>query len=210
MKVNLFVAVYTESHKGRKNELDFCLNKNISNHSIDRVYILLEPGAEHVNTSEKEIIINTDTRVTYKYFFQIINSVTERDDINIIVNSDIFFESVDIEKIKVSLTHGKCFALARHEVDLSFGTYFVDRSDSQDSWCFCGPVRYDQFECDFQLGKPGCDNRIAHELKNAGYDISNPSKNIRSFHLHTTQVRTYERTPEHVVPPPYLRLEPII
>lgn len=210
MKVNLFVAVYSESHRGRKNELEFCLNKNISNLSIDRVYILLEPGAEHVNTSSKEIVINTDTRVTYKYFFQTINSVTEPDDINIIVNSDIYFEAVDIEKIKISLTPQKCFALARYDIDRDLRPTFVNRSDSQDSWCFCGPVRHDQFECDFRLGKPGCDNRIAHELKNAGYDISNPSKNIRSFHLHTTQVRTYERTPEHVVPPPYLRLEPVI
>lgn len=210
MKVNLFVAVYSETHKSRKSELDYCLNKNISNKSIDMVYILLEPDSEYVVASEKEVIINSQNRASYKYFFETVNRFTGPNDVNIIINSDIYFEAVDIEKIKASISPQKCFALARYDLDRSLRPLFVNRSDSQDSWCFMGPISHENIECDFRLGKPGCDNRIAHELKMAGYDISNPSRTIRSYHLHNTNYRTYVRTPEHVVLPPYLRLEPVL
>lgn len=207
--VNIFVSYYNEIDKKRRGELDFCLDKNINNPNINKVYILLENGATYIKKTEKEIITPINNRVTYKNFFEIINLVSKQDDINIILNSDIFFNSKDIDMIKSHLTQNKCFALCRYEYFNDFTYSFYNKIDSQDSWCFKGHIKYDKMECNFRLGMPGCDNRIAHEIGNSGYIITNPSLDIKSFHFHSSNVRYYQRTDEQVVPPPYMRLEPV-
>lgn len=207
--VNLFVSIYNEPDINRRRELDYCLDKNIHNSRIDCIYILLEPDTGYVKSSDKIEIVPVDKRPTFKEYFDVSNSVSESRDVNIIINSDIFFEERDIDTIKSKLSSNKCFALTRYDVNEDSTYTFLNRRDSQDSWCFMGRIRHRLMKCDFYLGKPGCDNRIAHEIKKSGYDISNPSKTIKSFHLHNTQVKSYERTDEHVVKPPYLRLDPI-
>lgn len=208
MSVNLFVAVYNEKHRTRKKELEYCLHQNNINESIDRIFILLEPETNHLNVTEKETIIEINKRASYLDFFRIINSVTDQHDLNIIVNSDIYFQAEDIDRIKTTLTPQKCYALARYDIHWNKKIRFINRSDAQDSWCFIGPVRHEKIECDFLLGKPGCDNRIAHELTKGGYDVTNPSFTIKSYHYHMSQVRNYERHPDHVVEGPYLRINP--
>src|SRR5204862_5215377 len=51
---------------------------------------------------------------------------------------------------------------------------------SQDVWAFEGPVKPVAFS-DFALGKPGCDNRIAYELGQAGYEVLNPCLSIKTY-----------------------------
>ena len=72
-------------------------------------------------------------------------------------------------------------------------------------------------DSDFYLGKLGCDNRIAWELKNVGYSLTNDCNLIQSVHVHETKKRNYKQTfvgsKEHeenkeVVPPPYLYVYP--
>ena len=41
------------------------------------------------------------------------------------------------------------------------------------------------------MGMPGCDNRIAKEILDAGYNITNPCLSIKAIHLHETGYRTY-------------------
>ena len=94
------------------------------------------------------------------------------------------------------------FALARWEPDSSGKVSLRDRNDSQDAWIFRGPIR--RMESDYPMGVPGCDNRLAEELRRAGYTVLNPSFSIRSYHLHSGH-----RTPwtgdarKGEVPPPY-------
>jgi hypothetical protein len=209
IKVNIFSSFYEEKNYRRKEELNFCLEKNIKNPNIDKIYLFVENGAKYIKKTEKEIIININKRVTYKNFFEVINKLTGEDDINIIVNSDIFFKSNDINLIKNNLTHEKCFALCRYEYLNESTDTFYNKIDSQDSWCFKGHIKFNNMECDFNLGMLGCDNRIAHEISNSGYIITNPSKDIKSYHVHNSRVRYYERIDEQIIQPPYLRLEPV-
>lgn len=54
-----------------------------------------------------------------------------------------------------------------------------------------------------------CDNRIAYEIKKAGYNISNPSRTIHTWHLHNSGVRGYNpaiRNEDTVVSQPYLNV----
>src|ERR1700743_100334 len=141
--INLFINYYQDKNPIRQKEIDFCLLKNLNNNLI--------------NT----IIINSQDRLTFKFFFDRINKVTTDNDINMVCNSDIFFdESIGLaEKISTD----QCFALSRWDMlsDGSVKHYF--RPDSQDTWIFRGKIKQNVFS-DFNLGYRGCDNRLAHEL----------------------------------------------
>jgi hypothetical protein len=99
-----------------------------------------------------------------------------------------------------TLKKDQCYALSRWDVTNN-GNIHHCTWDSQDAWIFNGTIRDGEY--DFLLGKPGCDNRIAAELKTAGYEVLNPSKSIQSFHQHKTGIRNYTRNEDEVVPRPY-------
>ena len=71
---------------------------------------------------------------------------------------------------------------------------------SQDVWIIKGQAR--KVHGPFHIGVPGCDNRIAAELHQAGYKISNPSDEIICVHHHAEEERNY--TMINRIPPPYL------
>ena len=92
----------------------------------------------------------------------------------------------------------------------------IKRGDCQDSWIWLGEIRSLE-NSDFYLGKLGCDNRIAWEIKNVGYSLTNDCNLIQSVHVHETKKRNYKQTfvgtKEHeenkeVVPPPYFYVYP--
>jgi hypothetical protein len=58
------------------------------------------------------------------------------------------------------------------------------------------------------MGIAGCDNRLAYELQEAGFQVYNPSKTIQTFHLHDIPIRTFVENVIERIPPPYLLLPP--
>lgn len=204
--VNLFTSYYKANNIHRQSELSRCLKNNIQNELINKIYLLIDDESLIKDMlSDKIIIVKTDGnfRHNFSYYFDLINKHSQEEDINIICNSDIFFdESLSICN---SMRSQDSMALSRWEVNrrLIKNQVQVQRhGDSQDAWIFRGSVRKIGFS-DFPIGMLGCDNRIAHEIKQAGYNISNPSKTIKCWHLHNTgRVGTVQIT----VPPPYLPL----
>lgn len=110
--------------------------------------------------------------------------------INVIANSDIYFDSSIRAAAPAEL---ECFALSRWNVDGHglASPYF--EKDSQDAWIFRGipPA----INASFTMGTPGCDNALAFKLKEAGYHLSNPCRTIRAYHLHNVQWRGYLEDP---------------
>lgn len=182
--IRLFYNYYEDKNPVRKNEINFCLQKNLAN--------------PHLTT----IVVDSPGKPTYDFFFQKINEITGPDDINIVANSDIFFD--DTIKLVEKIKHKECYALLRWEWYPNRKTEFFDRPDSQDTWITRGKIEnvYGQFS----LGIRGCDNRIAHEFQKAGYNVLNPAKTIRSYHVHNSNVRNY--TMAQVIPPPYHTINP--
>ncbi len=182
--IRLFYNYYEDKHPLRKREIDACLQKNQENKLITTV------------------VLKCDTKPTYEYFFEQINKVTGPDDINIICNSDIFFD----ETIELAnhIKHKQLFALSRWDYLHPWRIVFFDRADSQDTWIVRGKV--EGVFGSFTLGTRGCDNRIAHEFNKAGYEVLNPGKSIKTYHLHNSGIRNY--TMADVVPPPYLTVKP--
>lgn len=182
--IRLFYNYYEDKNPNRKREIDFCLQKNMENKLISTI-ILESPG-----------------KPTYSSFFQQINKLAEPDDISIICNSDIFLD--ETITLATTMKPNQMYALLRWEWYGPNRIIFHPRPDSQDTWIVKGKV--EKVFGDFTLGIRGCDNRIAHEFLTAGYDVSNPSMSIKTYHVHNSNIRNY--TMADVVPPPYHTITP--
>lgn len=180
--IRLFYNYYEDKHPLRKREIDECLKKNQENKLLT-VIMVESPG-----------------KPTYESFFQKINEITGPDDINIICNSDIYFDHT-IE-LANAIKPKQVYALSRWDVIHPWQIIHFDRADSQDTWIIRGKI--EGVFGNFTLGTRGCDNRIAYEFSKAGYAVSNPSKSIKTYHLHRSNIRNY--TMADVVPPPYLTI----
>lgn len=61
---------------------------------------------------------------------------------------------------------------------------------SFDTWVLKTPI-YHVKNLGFALGDLGCDHRFAYELWDAGYNVINPAKMIRTRHVHESNERSY-------------------
>lgn len=176
--IRLFINKYTDKNPARNKELEKCFAFN-----------------QDLFGPENVIIFNS--RLPFSDFFAMINLCVNENEISIIANSDIYFQSLLwLETIKAN----EVFALSRWE-----GNTLYDHEDSQDAWIFRGKIKPVP-DCNFGLGIPGCDNAIADRLQRAGYTVLNPSKSIKAIHLHSSNIRNYDR--RITVPKPYLLIKP--
>jgi hypothetical protein len=186
--LRLFVNVYIDPHPERAAELAQCLERNIDHRLIDDV-------------------IKLEGRPTFREFFSRVNGVADDSDISIIANSDIFFD--ETLKYVEALARGECYALSRWDVANDGRVNLYDKADSQDTWIFRGSIYPVAVEsANFTMGLPGCDNRLAQILAEAGYQVSNPSRTIRTNHLHLSGVKHYSWN-DYRVPGPYLLVPPV-
>ena len=132
-------------------------------------------------------------------------------DINIISNLDIYFN--DTINLVREMGVKDVYALTRWEIDNGEIVPFEHKhhynaeakaKHSQDVWVFNGVPK--GILGNFQIGVPGCDNRIAWEINNARYRLSNPSDKIQCIHKHKEEKRHY--TIKKPIPPPYLWVMP--
>lgn len=140
-------------------------------------------------------------RPTFKELF----ALCKPNRVNVIANSDLYFERLAHHPLP-----GEVWALSRYDIDPTGEAILWNNRDSQDSWIVCGGPH--QVDCEYPMGIPGVDNRLIYELRQAGFKVSNPSKTIRSYHLHQSQYRSYlqgesgrGRGGEKIerIPPPY-------
>ena len=100
------------------------------------------------------------------------------------------------------------FCLSRWDEAADGTLRHFDRPYSQDAWIFVPPLP--RLVSDFNLGKLGCDNRLAYEAERVGLIVSNPSRSVRARHLHQSAVRRYTRKqrlggPMRLVPVSFLK-----
>lgn len=200
--INLFINHYTDNDRGRNLELLKCLQLNISNKLIDNIFCICNnEGETDLLNDERVSVLILKSRPTYNVFFQIISKYTNVNDWNIIANTDIYFDQslININKYNKPKT---LIALTRWEVS-GREIRFLNRADSQDTWIFKG---HPSINCDFTMGTPGCDNVLAERFHKSGWFVINPSKTIRTYHLHQSNVRNYNAN--NRLMPPYKLIQP--
>lgn len=155
-------------------------------------------------------VIAPSGRPTFNELF----SLCLPDHINVIANSDIYFDDEGIAHMR-TIAPGQCFALSRWDIHTDHSARLYNHADSADTWVFFGKPQ--GINAPFTMGVPGCDNSLAWLIKEAGYRISNPSLTIRSYHLHRVNWRSYLADPEgrarggakiERIPPPYHLIKP--
>lgn len=190
------------SPKERTEEFKTCLEVNEENPLIDSILVVTDKDI-HVGGGKVHQKIIGKREPQYTFMFHLANEmITEDGDITIITNGDIYFDET-LSYLR-SLSDHQCFALSRWNMDHEGFNSLYDRPDSQDCWIFRGKIK--NIEADFPLGALGCDNRIAYEIHKAGYEIKNPSKTIKTVHIHLVQTRQAVGKP--TVPDPYKYLPP--
>lgn len=204
MNYNLFLSLYPEQNIDRQKELIICLTNNAA--VFDNIFILTERDSEvkfipTIKGKAKIFRLPSTVRPTYKTLFDCVNYVCEDSDINIIANADIYFKELEFD-----LPLNKCYALSRYDVMPNSQPVHLARKDSQDCLIFKSKIKIPQY-CSFFIGIPGCDNRICRELLVIGYDISNPSLTIKSYHLHAGE-KSYDTATSIRVQRPYHFLPP--
>jgi len=203
MSINLYTSYYIDQVSIRQQEIELCIKKNLNNDAVDKIYILAEPGSwdmrdgNHAICDSKLTIITHD-QPTYSHFFEISNSLTGEDDINIVVNSDIYLGD-NIQDISSLVDHDTVACISRWESEDELQDR--PRGDSQDTWAWRGRIKTPD-SCNFNLGVPGCDNRIAWELANVGYQLINPCQTVKTFHVHDSKIRNYSVA--KAISPPHL------
>jgi hypothetical protein len=214
--IYLFLQYYVDPVRARQKEIESCLKFNVENPLIERVYLLNErtykPKELGGLNSTKLVQINISKRLQYGDVFHYVNTQQLKGYI-IIANSDIFFDET-IGNIKRSEMHlrKQMLALLRYEYNPSNknnSPLFGPRYDSQDTWIFhtsqfIQPREEKVFN--FNLGKPGCDNKLIYLMNMLNYEIINDPLTIKTYHYHRSNIRNY--TQKDVLPMPWAVVVP--
>ena len=148
----------------------------------------------------EQIIITK--RLRYNIFFEIAKKFKGY---CLLSNSDIYFDE-SIDNIFTSPLYYErcCFAQLRIESNKKI---FGPRSDSQDAWLFHSKhLIFNTEDSNFELGMPGCDNKITFVLAINNFKLYNEPFRIKINHLHTSNIRGYSG--KDIIPGPYLMVNP--
>ena len=199
MLLNLFTTYFLHNKKERKEEIEKCIEVNINNPNIHRIFLFTE------NVSSESVMrrfgrkkidpIRLDRRPTYLDWIRM-SSGLDSGDISVLCNSDIYFD--DTIRLMKSFLSGpeRMVCLTRHEFHGGEVVVHEHPEWSQDVWAIrAGDARHLIFQnqTEIEMGFPACDNKLACVFAAAGWDLYNPYESIRCFHLHDSQIRDYEK-----------------
>lgn len=206
---SLTTTYYKPEDLVRLQENIICLEKNIQNPLIKQINLILQgidaPEIEKMDIDEhsksKLNIIPLGKRPTFNDLINHANLGIKSGLTAIIANSDIYFDS-SLNLVESILTGNKVITLTRWDVQEDGSIVFFKNYKSQDTWIFNVEISEDIGH--YHLGRYGCDNRFQYELIASGYHVINPALNIKSIHLHVSNLRPYFMDPNYErVPPPH-------
>jgi hypothetical protein len=189
--VILLIGFYQDRAATRMGEVVDCLRRNIASDAIEEVHVLVEdstaPAAHAVLADPKVRLVRLGRRLTFRDLFDYANRELAGRRV-IVANNDIYFDET-LARLEGYDLHGKLLCLSRWDVQPDGSARFFEQPWSQDAWMFEAPIA--DFACDWYLGLPGCENRLAYEAAAAGLALENPSRSVRANHLHLSRVRHY-------------------
>jgi hypothetical protein len=191
-KINVFTCYYKARSAQRQKELDTCIEKNLI--LADHVYLISE--CEVPFESNKLTVIRSN-RPTFQDIVNVVNQYNGND-IAFMCNSDIHLtESTSM--VKDLNLDNTALCLSRWEFQSNGTIHHYGYEYSQDSWIWEGKNKVTG--ADYHFGLLGCDNKFAQDLFNAGYKLSNPSRHLKTIHVHGSNERSYSEKTR--LPRPY-------
>jgi hypothetical protein len=202
-EIHIFTQFFIPSALTRQVEIKACLLRNCKNPFIttihllnERLYSQTEMGCSNETFPKiKQHVINK--RLSYRNVFSYIRE-NHIHGFLVITNADIFFDSTIGQLNKSSLPRLKSF-MCQLRYEYRGGSehnsvLFGPRFDSQDTW-----IHHSNFSITesqekafgFELGRPGCDNKLIYLLRVLGYKLYNDPEFIKTYHNHSSQTREY-------------------
>ena len=208
----------------RQTEYDECLQRNLLHPQIQGLHILLEDAEEETSLRlaisllpetcrEKLTIQHLGRRMLYSDAFDYANQHLVGS-ICVILNADIFLGDFQITVDKTLFPEKSCWSLTRHEKstclylkksppkqqDLACGCPFLrgkrNYYGSHDSFWFVSPIVQGVLEnCQHVQNRWGAEHKVINELLRHGYHIGNPSRTMRTFHNHDSDVHPWRKEP---------------
>lgn len=204
----LLTSLYNEDNPTRADEYIYCLNRNIKHHSIKTIHVVYDTLNDVSNKKNKilDYLISNPIikisyckgRPTYDFLFNLANEFYPNEKI-ILSNADIYFDETLSSLENYDLT-SKFLSLTRWDLcgDNELRPCFTDRAISginhygADSWIFSTPIIPFK-DLQFGIGTSGCDGRLIYQAYKSNIKLLNPCKDIRSCHVHRSQIRHYNR-----------------
>ena len=180
--------------KSRHSEYIEALRVNDSNEHIDEIILLCNDRHPDLDTLSPKVKFKTVQRQpTYVEYFKFLNK-KYKNYTCILSNLDMTYDE-SILKVHDYVDKSTVIALARYDLNNDGGYFLRENSySSQDTWIFNAPLNITDINAEFTLGVAGCDHRIVYEL-NKHHTVINPCHEIKSYHIHTSQIRSWANGP---------------
>jgi hypothetical protein len=198
--ITVFAQYYIPKNTLRRKEIDACFKKNLENPLISKLIIYFENDADRrfFPDSPKLEKRSLPDRMTYGFWLKETDKLP-LGTLSLLINSDIYLtESIShLLAHRQALAQQKRFiAITRYNPDQSNFTLNKDPHWCQDTW---GVVKTSTpfptallQEAAFELGQPGCDNKIAYVMHSYGYSVTNPCYSVKTVHLQADDGRSYD------------------
>jgi hypothetical protein len=196
--LHVIVQYCNDPRPARQAEYDACVRRNLSNPYVKAVHNLVEP----------QTIVPDDFRSHEKYRHHDLPRWMRYGDAFSYANEKLPGEIVCLCNLDIALDPNSNWhdaaATARNNIVLCLsrtelnadGTTFEDPmlkqmafANTQDAWLWLAPL--DVPDADFELGTMGCDNAIAHRIKQAGHIPINLGSQFRVLHLDRARGKDY-------------------
>ena len=205
---NLLTTLNLNCNDQRWSEFMFCVSQNLQNELIKFIYIGIEIDENNqeqlrkrkdISSISKRVFVHTiKNRPTFAELFTFCNNLPG---MWIISNADIYFPKTNTDKLSILLERDynkECFVLTRYNIldemkqkkegiDLLYDDLLLRTQGlvggSVDSWIFEAPFDFSEVNFDIQLGQPGCDGMMNHQLSKIR-KVTNPCLSVISIHKH--------------------------
>ena len=200
--LTLICQYYVPKDRHRREEIDTCFHKNIENPLVTKMLIFFERKEDmallpDIPKIEKRFYAD---RLTYGFWLKETNKFPAGT-LSLVINSDIYLtESVShlISNKEYILKEKKFVALTRYNPNVE-GEGFVLNGNphwTQDAWAVVKPEPGFSSaliqETSFELGQPGCDNKIVAVMHSYGFNVTNPCGTVHTIHLQSDEKRSYD------------------
>jgi len=185
--MNLIISYYKSPNIDRNKEIDLTIKINLQNKLFNKIIVIDHTNKftySNENANDNVLILRDGRRLLFSDFFKYANEHCDDNTINVLCNSDIVIgENFD----KINISDKEMLLLSRYEMLLDTKNELNPDFGSFDTWIWKGKIQTNIGL--YRMGIGACDVRLAREMDDISYKLKNPSIDLKTYHLHCTNIR---------------------
>ena len=187
--LNVIAQYYNDSNPDRQAEIDACFQRNLDCPWVTKLHNLVESYTvvpEWLELHPKYVERRIEGRLTYAHAIDYGNQDLIGQSV-CLMNADTFVDAESPWFQIRELSTNVILCQTRHELresgELQMEPDYLHTwgRNTQDAWVWKSPIVVPNV--DFELGRLGCDNAIAHRFKSAGYVTVNRGSQLKVGHI---------------------------